>query len=347
MNNQEYSYMRKRGQTLLIVEGNHEKNELFRLIFRSFPELSISMDNVWIYGTNIYMLYEEIVKEYGESWCEDDIDLPLLISTQKNAPKQYKDDFTNIFLVFDYERHDPNFSEKKITQLQAYFADATDSGKLYINYPMIESYQHLNELIDPEYIERKIPVSVQPGKKYKALVRDSFLNVAVSHPAKVHDLLACRFNIIEEKLDSIVEGVLGQDKEEDFLVITEQLLTGAMEQESMKTAVYQLKDLVWKTGYVKNGSNYWEYMKELFRNVILINVDKAYRVQYGKDAYDSCTLTYKEKYDVLNEQDILAEQNKESRNIKNGYIWVLNTCIMLVAEYNFKLLTGLGNSIER
>lgn len=179
MNDQDCSYMRKRGQTLLIVEGNHEKNKLFQLIFRSFPELSICMDDVWIYGTNIYVLYDEIVKAYGESWREDDIDLPLLISTQKDGPKRYKDDFTNIFLVFDYERHDPNFSEQKIHGLQAYFADA----------------------------------------------------------------------------------------------------------------------------------------------------------------YDNSTLDYKEKYNVLDDRVILDKQNKESRDKEDGYIWVLNTCIMLVAEYNFRLLT--------
>lgn len=58
---------RKRGQTLLIVEGYHEKNALFKLLFECFPEINIDIDDVWIYGTNIYLLYEDIVKEYGEN----------------------------------------------------------------------------------------------------------------------------------------------------------------------------------------------------------------------------------------------------------------------------------------
>ena len=41
---------KKRSQTLLIVEGKHEKNELFWLIFKCFPEIDIDMDNVWIRG---------------------------------------------------------------------------------------------------------------------------------------------------------------------------------------------------------------------------------------------------------------------------------------------------------
>lgn len=338
MNDREDSYVRKRGQTLLIVEGNHEKNALFQLIFRSFPELSICMDNIWIYGTNIYMLYEEIVKEYGEGWCEDDIDLPLLISTQKGELKRYKNDFTNIFLVFDYERHDPNFSEQKIQELQAYFADATDSGKLYINYPMIESYQHLEALPDPKYMELKIPVSLNPGKRYKALVRDSFLNAAVSYPVKIHELLADRFRVTEQYLDSIADGILGLDKEDDLLADIERLLKDAIEQPVIKTAVYQLRDLIWKMNYVRNGSDYWNYMRNLFQQVILINIDKAYRIQYGKDSHDNCAMDCKEKYYALDDQVILDEQNKESRDEENGYIWVLNTCIMMIAEYNFRLL---------
>ncbi len=76
---------RSRKRCLLIVEGHHEKNELFRLVFECFPELDIDIGSVWIYGTNIYMLYEDIVKEYGCSWAEEgiDIDLPFVISKRR------------------------------------------------------------------------------------------------------------------------------------------------------------------------------------------------------------------------------------------------------------------------
>lgn len=162
---------RRRKQTLLIVEGSHEKNKLFYLLFRCFPEINVEMENVWIYGTNIYRLYEDIVKEYGEEWMKDDIDLPFILSRKQRRKKiQYKEDFVNIILVFDYERHDPNFSESRILAMQGYFADAADTGKLYINYPMIESYQHVKALPDDGYRERKVAVTLGSGKEYKALV---------------------------------------------------------------------------------------------------------------------------------------------------------------------------------
>ena len=109
--------------------------------------LNIDINDVWIYGTNIYKLYEDIVREYGNDWAKDriDVDLPFVISKKEHMETvYYRNDFTNIILVFDYERHDPAFSEEKILEMQHCFEDSTDMGKLYLNYPMIESYLHLS-----------------------------------------------------------------------------------------------------------------------------------------------------------------------------------------------------------
>ena len=51
---------RKRHRHLLIVEGNHEKNELMELLLKCFPEIDMNMDDIVIYGTNIYMLYQNL-----------------------------------------------------------------------------------------------------------------------------------------------------------------------------------------------------------------------------------------------------------------------------------------------
>ncbi len=47
------------------------------------------MDEIWIYGTNIYQLYDDIVKEYGEEWEKEneDIDLPFVISKKRYPDK--------------------------------------------------------------------------------------------------------------------------------------------------------------------------------------------------------------------------------------------------------------------
>lgn len=74
-------------------------------------------------------------------------------------------------------------------------------GKLYINYPMLESYQHLWSLPDNDYAERKISVSLQPGRKYKALVKnESVIAKSVEFPHKINDLLNEHFGIVNERV---------------------------------------------------------------------------------------------------------------------------------------------------
>ena len=187
----------KRNQTLLIVEGNHEKNELFWLVFKCFPEVNIDLNNVLIYGTNIYMLYEDIVKMYGDDWVEEeiDVDLPFVISKKKTPDNvRYKSDFTKILLVFDYERHDTNFSERKITQMQRKFSDVTDMGQLYINYPMMESFRYCNTFDDDQYLSATIPIAMLG--KFKSLASQMKLSgIAVTEYKKEDFIKLMQMNI--------------------------------------------------------------------------------------------------------------------------------------------------------
>lgn len=332
--------VRNRSQTLLIVEGNHEKNELFWLIFQCFSEISIDLDNVWIYGTNIYMLYEDIVKEYGADWAEEeiDIDLPFVIS-KKQTPNnlRYKDDFTNIILVFDYERHDTNFSEGKILEMQNSFSDVTDMGKLYINYPMIESYQHLMLVPDPEFAERKIAVSLQPGSKYKELVgKESVIQKIIEFPHRIDDLMYGHYGITDTQVrkkccNDILELSDAKCVEEKLQEILEKVIMD----DRRKTLKYQLKDWINKVGYTNNGKTYWQYVRNLFVEIIYYNICKANRIQKG--IYEIAPEQYKEFFKSLDLCEILNEQNRSS-STEGGFIWVLNTCVFVVADYNFSLV---------
>lgn len=334
--------VRKRSRNLLIVEGSHERNKLFWLIFKCFPEINIDMDDIWICGTNIYLLYEDIVKEYGSKWAEeeDDIDLPFVVS-KKQQPDSlcYKKDFTNIILVFDYERHDTNFSEQKILEMQKCFVDATDMGKLYINYPMIESYQHLKALPDDDYSDRSIPVSLQPGKKYKALVDgETIIGKAVEFPHRIDDLLKERFGIIDEQIrKSCCNAILNISDEDGADNQLQETLQGVIEVSRQATLKYQLKDWIDKLKYARTGQTYWTYMREIFRKVIYQNICKANRIQYSQ--YEIEQDKYREYFERLDLMTILKIQNISSRDVNTGVIWVLNTCVFFVAEYNFALIT--------
>ncbi len=329
---------KKRSQTLLIVEGNHEKNKLFWLILKCFPEINIDMNNVWIYGTNIYLLYEDIVKEYGENWAEqnEDVDLPFVIS-KKQTPnsRQSKDDFTNIILVFDYERHDTNFSEQKILNMQTCFSDVTDKGQLYINYPMIESYQHLKQLPDCDYLERKIPVTLQPGRRYKELVsRESFVENIVDFPYRIDDLMKERFRITDQQVrNSCCESILDISDSTELANNLQTILCDAMKNTGRKTLAYQLRDWISKVGYAYNGKSYWGHVRKLFLGIIYHNVWKANFIQNNQKRIEENQ--YKDCYESIDLLKILNIQNSVSQNDISGYIWVLNTCIFFIADYKF------------
>lgn len=330
---------RNRNRTLLIVEGNHEKNELFWLIFRCFPEINIDMDNVWIYGTNIYRLYEDIVKEYGSDWFEEemDIDLPFVIS-KKQTPKclEYKTDFTNIILVFDYERQDTYFSQNKILKMQKSFSDVTDMGKLYINYPMIESYQHLISIPDQDYKERKIPVSLQPGSKYKTLVeKESAIKKVIEFPHRIDDLMRGRFKIADTSVrKTCCERILSFSDEESIEENLQEVLKNALSDDRGSTLKYQLKDWIKKVGYIQNRQTYWQWMRNLFVEIIRHNICKARCIQSGE--YNIEEDQYKECFEKIDFEAILEMQNKCSC-LDEGFIWILNTCVFVVADYNFSL----------
>lgn len=300
--------VRKRSQNLLIVEGKHEKDELFKLLFRCFPEMKISMHDIWIYGTNIYMLYEDIVKEYGEQWEKDDIDLPFVISKkQGRVPLRYKEDFTN-------------------------------TGKLYINYPMIESYQHLCSLPDRDYFDRKIPVSLRPGRKYKSLVREeSVIEKFIEFPKRIDELLKEHFKIADdEKRRECCEKIFALKSEENLHEQIHTILSGIIKAEYADTAKYQLAYMIKRVKYAKSGQTYWRCMRNIFKQIILHNVFKAVKLQYNIEITDK--EKYRDNFERIDPNIILNIQNTVSKNNESGFIWILCTCVFLVPEYNRALV---------
>ena len=205
MNNLLNTPQRERKKHLYIVEGHHERDKFIQLFYNSFPLMNTDQENIIIYGTNIYQLYEKIVREYTNSWELDDVDLPFTISGENNEEKLYKINFTSIIIIFDYERHDPYFSENKIMKMQNYFNDATDVSQLYINYPMIESYLHLDEIPDRSYSEKLILVKDIPnGSVYKNIVKDLHISKLFNFKLMLNDLLKINYNITDDFARNIV-----------------------------------------------------------------------------------------------------------------------------------------------
>ena len=140
---------------LFILEGNNREPFLYNAIQRLyFPK-----DNETIlcsFGNNIYQLYKELY-EYGEFGNIVSLLMEKFSGKEDNPFKNIErsSDFSEIYLFFDYDFHNKNLSLEELNQqvreMLDMFNDETENGKLYINYPMIESIRYTKKLPDPEY----------------------------------------------------------------------------------------------------------------------------------------------------------------------------------------------------
>jgi len=324
---------RDRGKTLFIVEGHHEKNKLFSHLARCYPELKLKRDRVEICGINIYALYGLIKKEYGEDWKEQDIDLPWLVSGRER--RLYKTDFINILLVFDYERHDPQFSEEKIEELQSCFCDAADMGKLYINYPMVESYEHLYALPDPQYETLKVSVSLRPGSQYKQIVRETALSKVMEFPARLSAALQEDYHLSDDERDACLEALLGITGMDAIEEKVQNILKDCLDEEALKRAAHHLPKVLNEGRYLTSGKPFWPYLRDVFSQIILHNIRKASLIQNGVYSVEAAEI--RDVFSKLNETRILKAQNEMSRDPEEGFIWVLNMSVLFVAEYDLEL----------
>jgi hypothetical protein len=167
---------------LFVFEGEKQEPRVFQtikyLFFRNLPENDIQVS----YCSNIHSLYDEM--EQLNIFKEDVADIvTLLRNHQKKNPKgdqslvnakNYK--FSQKFLFFDYDirkqkrQNNKTLKEQNacITKMLEYFNDETDEGKLYINYPMIESIRYVKKLPDLNFYKYTSYVFLQGNFKKKA-----------------------------------------------------------------------------------------------------------------------------------------------------------------------------------
>ena len=80
--------------------------------------------------------------------------------------------FSQIFLFFDYDfqnRIGVDRVNEILEEMLDFFDDETGNGKLYVNYPMIESLKHTKEIPDEEYYRYVVSRSVCAKHKFKGL----------------------------------------------------------------------------------------------------------------------------------------------------------------------------------
>ncbi len=158
---------------LFVFEGKKREPMLFKalqkLFFREEQHILCS------YGNNIYQLYKDLKMDE-----EDSLNLvSLLMEREKDSEESTfsavnsTDDISEIYLFFDYDFQNKNLASDEIDQMLTdmleYFSDETGNGKLYINYPMIESIRYFKSLDDNQYDSYTVSRTECLGDNFKCL----------------------------------------------------------------------------------------------------------------------------------------------------------------------------------
>jgi len=210
-----------KNKILFIVEGESDELKFLKKLLKTCRNKQEY--EVYSCKENIHMLAQELYKNYPE-FDEDDIDIKLILRSITNDAKRNSlltQKFKDIYMVFDYEvQHDhPHFDTVK--KMLMYFNDSTTRGKLYINYPMMQSFKHFYSLPDSSFRDRK--VHINDVKRYKESVADysgftdltrynalTFYSLATHHIRKGNYILSGKY------IEPTIEEYLNWDQVDIF-----------------------------------------------------------------------------------------------------------------------------------
>ncbi|MFT8351028.1 hypothetical protein [Clostridium saccharoperbutylacetonicum] len=171
---------------LILVEGAKTDVKIMEKLF-SIYGIDAKFQIV-PYCTNIYTLYKEMFSDDIDGFEDKDIRLILRAREKDLEKKKILDDrYTDILLVFDLDPHDPQYDPENIKLMQKYFSDSSDMGQLYLNYPMVEAFYHLESIPDDQYCDRKVFMTELKNKQYKSRVQKETRGNAYSKFANKKD----------------------------------------------------------------------------------------------------------------------------------------------------------------
>lgn len=201
---------------LLVFEGAKTEPAILESLLRFYlnkPDRTIVKT---IYGGEIYSLFHTLEND-------PDLDLFLLLKGRKNNQDTLanisKDDVSEIYLFFDYDAHATAAEDEKLKAMFKTFCEETETGKLYISYPMVEAIRHLKDDIPFENtaVECKKKIgykqlsSNEGDEKYKDFTNlkiDGWNHIIEQHCKKLNHLMVSEFSFpqMHFKQDEIFEN---------------------------------------------------------------------------------------------------------------------------------------------
>lgn len=175
---------------LFVFEGETTEPLLFSTMKHLFLPKERN-DIICTYKSNIYSLYNRMSANGYFDDSRTDVSLIPLLQEQlkQNGDVNHPllkitnwDEISEIFLFFDYDcqnkEKDKSYSltenNKRIEKMLSFFNNETEAGKLYINYPMVESIRYTKKLPDLSFNTYTISLSDCPDAIFKKKV-DTFL----------------------------------------------------------------------------------------------------------------------------------------------------------------------------
>lgn len=259
---------------LFIVEGAKLEPEIVgRMI--SVYKVNCEITSVC---TNIHALYRILKKDDGfsdiisvlkELYIEQikNMESDVLKKGQRKQLDRVKKDlkklngkFASIYLVFDSEIQHGEFGSSisrdtrikkncnELKDMLVFFNNETDQGKLYVNYPMMESYRDCDAFFDEGYKNRMVTLDILFAGKYKNQVgKRKLSNIQANKICKKDFDQLIRMNVF--KLNSILTEKWLQMGYDDFLVHSNQQSILSAEQNFMakKNAIAVLNTLLFFT----------------------------------------------------------------------------------------------------
>lgn len=191
-------------KVLFIVEGDSDEVKFLKKLYKTcYAQQEFE---IYSYKTNIHILAQVLYNDYPD-FDEDEVDIKLVLRSLEDDSRKrdiLNQKYRDVFLIFDFEpQHDhPHFDT--VRRMLAFFSDSTNQGKLYINYPMMQSFKHLTSLPDDCFKDRL--VTQDQWENYKELVGDesnftdltqytyiTFVSLAVHHLKKAYYIVSNKY----------------------------------------------------------------------------------------------------------------------------------------------------------
>ena len=174
---------------LFVFEGEATEPLLYSSIKHLFMPKEKN-DIICSYKSNIYSLYNRMLANGYFDDAENDVSIVPLLQTHLRKQRELNHpllkikrwaEISEVFLFFDYDCQNKNSNgtyslgdnNRQIQEMLSFFNNETSAGKLYINYPMIESIRYTKKLPDSAFGTYTAPLTECPDAVFKNKV-DAF-----------------------------------------------------------------------------------------------------------------------------------------------------------------------------